>query len=362
MGDKTSLILVPLVAAVCQRLFGDNAVKVPMVSGRGLGHTGGTLDKLESVPGFRTNVELETGMGLLDRNGFVMMGQTDDMAPADRLLYALRDVTATVESLHLIVSSIMSKKLSENLDAIVFDVKTGQGAFMKTEDSSRALARALVDVANANGVAGVGILTRMEEPLGWSVGNQLEVEECADFLEGKSRENGLLRVTMTLAAWMVSLASRGNLSVESAEEECKLELDSERPFELFRKMFEAQGGQWKAFEKIRRRLPEELDRIAWTSAHEGWIKELKAERIGILVNSLGGGRNTKEDKVDFQVGAVFNKKVGDKVLPGEKIMDIYCRNRDQQCFIDATLRDAIVIDPEPVTAPDWVVGIHNDRG
>ena len=202
VGDKTSLILVPLVIAVAHRLFGKGKLRIPMVSGRGLAHTAGTLDKLEAVPGFNSSITVDRALRLLDENDFFMMGQTPELAPADRLIYALRDVTGTVENLSLIVASIMSKKCAESLDGLIFDVKTGTGAFMPTIESAREMAGTLLSVSKAQGLEAVALISRMDEPLGFKVGHHLEVEECADFLSGR-RDKGLNEVTIRLASWMI---------------------------------------------------------------------------------------------------------------------------------------------------------------
>lgn len=357
VGDKTSLVLVPLVSTVCSRLFGVKSVKIPMVSGRGLGHTGGTLDKLESVSGFRSDLSFEQAMDLLERNGFVMMGQTADMAPADRLIYALRDVTGTVESLPLIVSSIMSKKLSENLDGLVFDVKVGQGAFMKTAEEARRLADVLIQVAQSNSVDAVGVLSRMDEPLGSTVGHQLEVEECADFIEGKYRDPGLLEVIRTLASQMVMLAGRGSVTAAEAECEVDRELGGQMAFELFRTMFEAQGGNWSAFERARKQLRDDLSVYALAAKSSGFVEQISAGAFGRLVNELGGGRKTKDDRIDFQVGVCFQKKVGDAVATGDAIAEVYYRSADQRSVIESGLEKAVVVGSKPVKRSSLVLGI-----
>lgn len=359
VGDKTSLLLVPIVAAVCERVLGHHAVRLPMVSGRGLGHTGGTLDKLESVPGFSPSLSIEQAADLLENQGFIMMGQTEDMAPADRLLYALRDVTGTVESRPLIVSSIMSKKLSENLNGIVFDVKVGRGAFMKSESDARALADGLIETARSQGVDAVAVLTRMEEPLGMKVGHLLEVEECADFLDGHTREPGLLDVTRNLAGWMIHLASRRKISVDDAKNEVEIELAGQRPLELFKKMFASQGGQWSGFERVRERLSQETQLTTWSAPDDGWVHRVDAETIGKLVGRLGGGRQSKEDKIDPLVGARVLKKVGDYVYKGDPVIEILSRDTVSSESIQDELNRAIEINSAAVNRTPWVIAVRD---
>ncbi len=356
VGDKTSLILVPWVASACRRLFGESSVRLPMVSGRGLGHTGGTLDKLEAVPGFSPRVSLERALELLSTQGYFMMGQTDDMAPADRLLYSLRDVTGTVESLPLIVSSILSKKLSENLDGLVLDVKSGSGAFMKTPAEAEALARGLLDGAKGQGLGAVALLTSMEEPLGLKVGHQLEVEECMDFLAGQAQDAGLWLVTLELAAWMVRLSSRGKLSLGSAKDALQTELTSGRPLAEYRCMFEAQGGRWNEFVANREYLPETYVRVGCRAKTSGWVRQIDPLATGIFVTALGGGRLRKEDSVDFRVGVEFARKCGDEVTLGDIVAWVVCP-RSREAAVAIWFEQAVVVGPERPEARRWLLGV-----
>lgn len=339
VGDKPSLILVPLVTAVCRRHLGKGAVRIPMISGRGLGHSGGTLDKLEAVRGFSTRIPEERALELLEKNDFFMMGQTDAIAPADRKLYALRDVTATVECLPLIVSSIMSKKLSENLDGLVFDVKFGEGAFMTTLEQARALGLALCETARLQRLDAVAVLTSMEEPLGWTVGNALEIEEAAAFVRGERQEPGLRRVTLELAAWMVHLGSRRQMGVEEARRACEAELSHGTVLPLFVDMLEAQGGDWDGFE--RRKRPCLIHEIKAPRAGE--IERMNAKTFGLLLNAIGGGRAKKEDDVDPEVGMTILKKRGDRVDAGEPIVRVHHRHKDDVPAIESALATAIQI-------------------
>jgi len=355
VGDKTSLIMVPLVSCVCRRLLGRGQVKIPMVSGRALGHSGGTLDKLESVPGFRSALSLNESLNLLQKNGFFMMGQTDEIAPLDRILYALRDATSTVENLSLIVSSIMSKKLSENLDGIIFDVKFGSGAFTLSREDACALASALVNVSRRHHLDAVALISRMDEPLGSKVGNHLEIEECADFLRGNVREEGLAEVVLSLSSQMVSLASRRKIPVAEAYNECLRELEVRDVFDTFKRMFTAQGGDWDAFERNERRLRSELKTFSYPSPQTGYISGINARWMGVLLNELGGGRATKEEVIDSRVGMEFLKKVGDSIREGEEIVRVYYKNVVQQEMIESAMRNAVSISRETVEKSPWIV-------
>jgi pyrimidine-nucleoside phosphorylase len=359
VGDKTSLILVPWVTATCNRLFGEGAVKIPMVSGRGLGHSGGTLDKLESVSGFSPALGIDRALTLLTEQGFFMMGQTQDLAPADRLLYAMRDVTATVECVPLIVSSILSKKLSENLDGLVLDVKVGGGAFMKSLADARTLASALVGVAAAQGLKVAALLTRMDEPLGTKVGHQLEIEECADFLSGAERDRGMLEVCTALAAQMVSLASRGKLRLADAAQAAQEELNRDSAHGLFRRMLESQGGNWADFERLRR-TEDGLRIFEARSPAEGFLEKIDALAIGTLVHDLGGGRSRKEDAIDPRVGVAFAKKCGDSVRAGEVLARVYYRTEEQLSFIRKQWERAVLVSSRSVDRPDWVLEVLHE--
>ena len=354
VGDKTSLLLVPLLTTVAERVLGKGKIKVPMISGRGLGHSAGTLDKLEAVPGFRVNIDLAEAQRLLESNGYFMMGQTAQIAPADGLVYALRDVTATVESIPLITGSILSKKLSENLDGLVFDVKWGTGAYMTTKERARVLAKSLATNAGRMGVDAVALMTDMNEPLGWNSGHALEVMECFDYLSGDNRERGLNEVTLSLASWMLSLASRGKLNLDAARGECEEELKSERPRGMFIKMFEAQGGRWKEFEKGREGLSSQLISHEWKSPNAGYLSQAEARTIANLTVNLGGARQTKESPIDLWVGVKLSKRVGDLVKAGETLATVYHRRPDEAEMIEAALSKAVRVQPERCTPTNWI--------
>lgn len=343
VGDKTSLILVPLVKTVADQWLKSIKVGIPMVSGRGLGHTGGTLDKLESVPGFNPQISTKRALDLISSQGFFMAGQTESIAPADRLLYSLRDVTGTIESIPLIVSSIMSKKLAENLNGILFDVKTGLGAFMPTKEQAIQLAKGLVSVAQRQGLDAVGLITQMDEPLGWKTGNFLEVEECADFLKGYPRERNLEELVLTSAAWMIHLVSQKKITLDSAKTMCFEVLEKGTAFPAFRQLFESQGGDFNAFESEREQFRENYLDFDFKAEESGVVSSIHAREIGVLLVELGGGRLIKEASIDNKVGFEFKKKVGDIVERGENIVKVYYRSADELAKIKTSFNRAIKV-------------------
>lgn len=354
VGDKTSLLLVPWVASTWTTMGYDKALLIPMVSGRGLGFTGGTLDKLEAVPGFKTRIPLEKSQELLNTNGFVMMGQTDEMAPADKLLYALRDVTGTVECLPLIVSSILSKKIAENVDALVLDVKFGAGAMMKTVEGAAQLARMLIDVAALHQVKAVAVLTSMEEPLGKSVGHLLEMRECLEFFRGKNIEPGLLEVTRKLALEKLTLATGGKVSSSELSKALDDELASGRPLAIFRQMLEAQGGDWNKFISECDKLDNSMNVVELRATSDGFIREINPLVTAHVVGRLGGSRATKEDVIDPDVGVEFLKKVGDRVKSGDVIARIFCRTQEQSTAALKDLSAGIHLSTGPSKKTRWI--------
>jgi pyrimidine-nucleoside phosphorylase len=335
VGDKVSLILAPMVAAC--------GVPVPMISGRGLGHTGGTLDKLESIPGFRTGLSIEEYRAVIADTGLVLAGQTADVAPADRKLYALRDVTATVESIPLIAGSIMSKKLAEGIDALVLDVKTGNGAFMRSPEDSLALARALVDIGLRAGKETIGFVTGMDQPLGLAVGNWLEVAECVECLRGRSIPD-LMEVTLVLGGAMVMLGGKA-ASVDDGMRLCRDALWSGRAYEKFLEVVRRQGGNTARLEALERAPRATMVRDVMAES-SGVISGMETFRLGMLAIALGAGRTRMEDSVDPLAGIVFRKKVGDRVERGEILAEIHTNvaagidDRMGEC------RSAIVITPQ----------------
>jgi pyrimidine-nucleoside phosphorylase len=312
VGDKTSLVLAPLVAAA--------GVAVPMISGRGLGHTGGTLDKLEAIPGFNVNLSVTEFRRVLEVCGCAMIGQTTEIAPADRKLYALRDVTGTVESPYLICASIMSKKLAEGIDALVLDVKTGSGAFMKSEEDAVYLAELMVETGERMGKQVIALITDMDQPLGNMIGNALEVVEVIDVLRGRGPED-LRELCLETAGWMLHLGGVVANVAEGKKRSAQL-ISSGAGLEKFRQMVELQGGDPRILEDVTR-LPQARHTQQVTSAKSGYLSSIQCEQIGTASVILGGGRERKEDSVDPSVGIVLQKKVGDRVEVGEAIATIH---------------------------------------
>jgi pyrimidine-nucleoside phosphorylase len=345
VGDKTSLILAPL-AAAC-------GVPVPMMSGRGLGHTGGTLDKLESIPGFRVGLSLEEMRAALASVGCAMIGQTSQIAPADKKLYALRDVTGTVESIPLITASIMSKKIAEGIGALVLDVKTGRGAFMKTEADSRRLAESLVRIGNTSGVKTEAIITAMDTPLGLAVGNALEVIECFEVLKGRGPAD-LIDVSLELTARMLVL---GKVARDRAEgmAQARAAIDSGAGLDRFRRIIETQGGDPHVVDDYRR-LPSAPERHVLAADRDGFLVSLDAEGVGRASVQLGAGRDRVEDPVDPGVGIMVHAKPGAAVKAGDPILELYYRDAPRRDAAIALARPAIVIGDEPPAIGPAIVG------
>jgi pyrimidine-nucleoside phosphorylase len=312
VGDKTSLVLAPLAAAA--------GVVVPMISGRGLGHTGGTLDKLEAIPGFNVNLPVADFRRVLATCGCCMIGQTAEIAPADRKLYALRDVTGTVESPYLICASIMSKKLAEGIDALVLDVKTGSGAFMKNEKDAAFLAELMVETGERMGKQVVALISDMDQPLGNMIGNALEVVEVVEVLRGEGPED-LRQLCLELAGWMLHLGGVSDTVAEGKSQSAKL-IASGKALDKFRQMVELQGGDPRAIDDPKK-LPQAKHTMALSSSKSGYVATLQCEQIGTACVILGGGRERKEDSVDPAVGIVLHKKVGDAVSAGDPLATIY---------------------------------------
>lgn len=312
VGDKTSLVLAPLAAAA--------GVTVPMISGRGLGHTGGTLDKLEAIPGFNVNLTVAEFRRILETCGCAMIGQTAEIAPADRKLYALRDVTGTVESPNLICASIMSKKLAEGIDALVLDVKTGSGAFMKNEKDAAFLAELMVETGERMGKQVVALITDMDQPLGSMVGNALEVAEVVEVLRGAGPQD-LRELCIELAGWMLHLGGVADSVDEGKSRSAKL-IASGAGLDKFRQMVELQGGDPRTIDDPGK-LPNAQHTATIFSKKNGYISSLQCEQVGTACVILGGGRERKEDSVDAAVGIVLHKKVADAVSTGEPLATVH---------------------------------------
>ena len=334
VGDKTSLVLAPLAAAA--------GLAVPMISGRGLGHTGGTLDKLEAIPGFNVNLSVTEFRRILEICGCAMIGQTAQIAPADRKLYALRDVTGTVESPYLICASIMSKKLAEGIDALVLDVKTGSGAFMKNEKDAAFLAELMVETGERMGKKVVALITDMDQPLGRKVGNALEVEECIDVLAGGGPDD-LRELCLDLSAWMFVLGGKSPRVAEGRILAAEL-IASGAARDKFREIIRLQGGDAGVVDDPSR-LPHAKNKAAAITMKEGYITAIRCEQVGVASMLLGGGREKKEDSIDPAVGIVLEKKVGDRVLAGSVLCTIHYNSDERKNEALALLADSFVIGP-----------------
>ena len=343
VGDKTSLIIAPVAAA--------GGLAVPMVSGRGLGHTGGTLDKLEAIPGFNTCLSLKEFRKVLAACGLGLIGQTEEFAPADRKLYALRDVTATVESLPLICASILSKKLAEGIGALVLDVKTGSGAFMKKLEDSRALAQRMVEIGTACGARVHALITDMNQPLGNAVGNSLEVIECLEALKGRG-PGDLVELSRQLTAQMFFL-SGVETTIEAARARFDSVIASGKGIEKFAQVIKAQGGDARVIEDYSR-LPGTEQEDSYVAAESGFVAELEAETIGRASMALGAGREKLDSVIDPAVGIVFEKKVGDSVSAGERICSMFVNDRSRLARARQMLSQAIRILPERVQPPKLI--------
>ncbi len=311
VGDKTSLVVAPLVATL--------GAKVAKMSGRGLGHTGGTIDKLESIPHFNTSLETDEFIKCVNEVGVAIVGQSHDLAPADKKLYALRDVTATIDSLPLVVSSIMGKKLAADDDCIVLDVKTGSGAFTKTLDDSRKLARTMVDIGKRAGKKMLALITDMDRPLGNAIGNSLEVIEAVNTLNGKGPED-FQEICLILASNMLFLAGKGSL--DQCRDMCEKALINGSALETFAKMVRAQGGDDSVIYDTNKFEKAKYSHVV-RSKESGFIYHVDTEGYGIASLLLGAGRNTKEESIDFSAGIILAKKTGDKVNAGDVIATLY---------------------------------------
>jgi pyrimidine-nucleoside phosphorylase len=341
VGDKTSLVLGPLVAAC--------GVYVPMISGRGLGHTGGTLDKLESIPGFRVGLSLAEFRSVLAKAKLGLIGQTPEIAPADRKLYALRDVTSTVESLPLISASIMSKKMAEGLDALVLDVKTGDGAFMQSLEDARALAETMVRIGRGMGKRIAALITDMDQPLGQSAGNALEVVECIETLKGRGPKD-LESLSIELSAWMLRLADP-TMALEAARARVRQALQSGAGLRKFQEVIELQGGDPRVCDDTTL-LPRARRTVEVKAPMDGRVAKIACRSVGHAAMLLGAGRETVDSRIDPAVGIVFNKKVGDLVVAGESLATLHVNDERglEQC--QRQVAEAYRLAPEaPPTVP-----------
>ena len=346
VGDKTTLIVGPIVAAC--------GVPVAKMSGRGLGFTGGTLDKLESISGFRIDLSAEEFFETVKKTGISVIGQTGNLAPADKLLYALRDVTATVDSIPLIAASVMSKKLAAGSDKIVLDVTTGSGAFMKNTRDAKKLAKHMVAIGNHAGKETVAILTGMEEPLGFAIGNNMEVKESIEVLKGDGPED-VKEVSVALAGMMLSLGLE-NVSHSQGKRMAKKALSSGQAFEKFKEMVQAQGGDIRYVEH-----PEFFERDAFEgevlAAEDGFLSGMDTEKIGVAAGLLGAGRETKDSVIDMSAGIYLKKKIGDSVKKGEPIAICYAGTKEKLNRGMAMFESSIRYSKEAPRIPKLIVDI-----
>jgi pyrimidine-nucleoside phosphorylase len=351
VGDKVSLILAPMIASC--------GIIVPMISGRGLGHTGGTLDKLESIPGFKTNLSLKKFVRNLSEIGVSVIGQTDEIAPADKKIYALRDVTGTVNSIPLISASIMSKKLAEGTDALVFDVKLGNGAFMQKEDEAVLLAKNLIQIANRFKKKAVALITDMNEPLGEAAGNSIELIEAIQALKGRAPED-LMKVTFALGTCMLIL---GRKVKNRKEAERKLEeaIKSGKALDKFKQMVKMQGGNPKAVDDYRL-LPWAKHKITVESDQTGYVKSINTLRIGLSAVKLGAGRERLDSKIDFGVGFLIKKKVGDQIKKGENLAVIFCNDLRRGELAKQEIKQAYQISKKRTNRLKKVLYLIDEKG
>ncbi|HEX7295374.1 MAG TPA: thymidine phosphorylase, partial [Pyrinomonadaceae bacterium] len=337
VGDKTSLLIAPLVASC--------GVAVPMISGRGLGHTGGTLDKLESIPGYRVNLTVDEFKKVLNEVGYAMAGQTAELAPADKKMYALRDATSTVEAIPLIVASIISKKGAAGLDAMVIDVKVGNGAFMRDEARAKELAHALVSTGNSCGIKTRALLTDMNQPLGSAVGNSIEVKECIDILRGETSNAArpVLDLSLQLAAHMLVLANVDQ-TIDGALNRLQRQVDSGAALESFRHNIIVQGGDARVCDDPASFLPLVSESIKVESPRSGFITRIDMTEIGHAIAAIGGGRVRIEDVIDPTVGFVTEVKIGDRIAQHDALGIVYSGDLERAREAAARIQSAYLID------------------
>ncbi|MDZ4677219.1 MAG: thymidine phosphorylase [Oligoflexia bacterium] len=347
VGDKTSIVIGPIVAAA--------GVKVPMISGRGLGHTGGTLDKLESIPGFNTQLSLSEFKKLVNEHGVCFIGQTKEICPADKKMYSLRDVTGTVECIPLICASIMSKKLAEGIDGLVLDVKVGQGAFMKNKNEAQKLAQGLIEIAKLGGKSVTALLTDMNQPLGYAVGNALEVKECLEVLDNKGPDD-LRELCLELSAHMILLGKKAK-NISQAKKIAEELLVSGRAKKVFVDIVKAQGGRFT--------LPTADKTQTLNSLKNGVVKKLDAGKVGLASLTLGAGRKRSEDTIDMAAGIILHKKIGDKVKKGEPLATLHYSNKLPTTSLNESLnylKDAYEFSLQKSSPPRLIIKVMTTQG
>ncbi len=339
VGDKTSIPLAPIVAAL--------GIPVPMISGRGLGHTGGTLDKLEAIPGYQVEISEADFIKQVQNEGLAIVGATGNIAPADKKIYALRDVTDTVDSIPLIASSIMSKKIASGTDALVIDVKTGSGAFMKTLDDSRELAKALVGIGKGVGMNCMAIISDMNQPLGNAIGNALEIKESIDLLKGKAPAD-ITDLVLTLGSYMVVMSGKTD-SMAEARKMCEGTITDGSALKKFGDMVAAQGGDRSVIDHPEI-MPQAKYKIPLPAKTAGVVSRVEADEMGVASMLLGGGRQKADDKLDYAVGIMMSKKVGDKVAAGDSLLTIYSDRENVDDIKDLLYANIEISDSaEPLT-------------
>jgi pyrimidine-nucleoside phosphorylase len=347
VGDKTSLIIAPIAAAA--------GINVPMISGRGLGHTGGTLDKLESIPGFKTNLSLTEYKAALKKCGAVLIGQTRDIAPADKLIYSLRDVTSTVESIPLITASIMSKKLAEGIDSLVLDVKTGSGAFIKNIEDSKKLTQSLVNTAKAFNKKVMAFITDMNQPLGYYIGNWLEVYESINVLRGGQADD-LLTLSATLSGAMIFLGGKAS-TIEEGIEISESLIKNGSALKKFYDIVKCQGGNLKSIENPEKYpVSKHIDFLI--SGRSGYISKMDTFQIGLAALELGAGRKVLTDRIDHKAGIIFKKKLSDYVEKGEIIAELHSSSSKRNEVSKIILENALEFSPEKIRLPKLIKFIY----
>jgi len=342
VGDTTTLVLAPLVASL--------GVPVAKMSGRGLGHTGGTIDKLEAIQGFHVEITNDEFMNLVNTNKVAVVGQSGNLTPADKKIYSLRDVTATVSSIPLIASSIMSKKIASGANAIVLDVKTGAGAFMKNLEDAEELAHAMVSIGNRVGRKTMAVISDMSQPLGEAIGNALEIKEAIETLKGEGPED-LTELCLTLGSQMAVLGGEIE-TIEEARKQLKESISSGKALEYFKTMIESQGGNSGVVDNPEQ-LPQSKYQVELPALSSGYVSNMIADDIGVAASMLGAGRTTKDSVIDLAVGVVLHKKVGDKVEKNESLLTIYSNNQDIQTVKDK-LYSSIQISEKVVASPTLI--------
>lgn len=343
VGDKTSLIIAPIVAAA--------GINVPMISGRGLGHTGGTLDKLESIPGFKTDLSISQYKSVLNKCGAVLIGQTLDVAPADKMIYALRDVTATVESIPLITASIMSKKLAEGIDGLVLDVKTGSGAFMKNQKDAEQLASSLINTAKAFKKNVIAFITDMNQPLGNYIGNWLEVYESIKVLKGELK-NDLFELSLSLAGAMIYLGGKAS-SIDAGKKIASEKIASGEAFKKFLEIVKFQGGD-SSYIVNPYKYPKATYHKRLISMEYGFVDSINNYELGMAALELGAGRKTKETVIDPEAGIIFYAKIGTKIKQGDIVAELFSNKKDSLKIAEDKIFNAIVLSKKKTSAPKLI--------